>query len=80
VLGREILVSHLHALLERLTQPGRSSDGDRLTESAVVHMDGRWGSGKSTLVTLLLLRRLRAGTAPTGATESTGAAEPASST
>src|SRR5262249_23597134 len=52
-LGRSILTAHLVGLLEQLT---RREDA----HSAVVHIDGRWGSGKSTLVNLLL-KRLRSG-------------------
>jgi hypothetical protein len=46
-LGREILASHLDGLLSRLST---EEEGGR----AVVHLDGTWGSGKSTLIELLL--------------------------
>jgi KAP family P-loop domain len=46
ILGRGVLAAHLEELLVRLT--GRQRAG-----TAVVHIDGRWGSGKSRLVTLL---------------------------
>ena len=46
-LGRRILGAHLGALLGAL-----AADSD--STSAVVHVDGQWGAGKSTLVRLLL--------------------------
>lgn len=46
-LGRRILAVHLGALLSEL-----AADSD--STSAVVHVDGPWGAGKSTLVRLLL--------------------------
>lgn len=46
-LGRRILAAHLGALLSEL-----AADSD--STSAVVHVDGQWGAGKSTLVRLLL--------------------------
>jgi WD40 repeat protein len=46
-LGRRILAAHLGALLGEL-----AADSD--STSAVVHIDGQWGAGKSTLVRLLL--------------------------
>jgi WD40 repeat protein len=46
-LGRRILAAHLGALLSEL-----AADSD--STSAVVHIDGQWGAGKSTLVRLLL--------------------------
>lgn len=46
-LGRRILAAHLGALLNAL-----AADSD--STSAVVHIDGQWGAGKSTLVRLLL--------------------------
>jgi WD40 repeat protein len=46
-LGRRILAAHLGALLGELAAGSDST-------SAVVHVDGRWGAGKSTLVRLLL--------------------------
>jgi KAP-like P-loop domain-containing protein/WD40 domain-containing protein len=46
-LGRRILALHLGALLSEL-----AADSD--STSAVVHVDGQWGAGKSTLVRLLL--------------------------
>lgn len=46
-LGRRILAAHLGALLSEL-----AADSD--STSAVVHVDGPWGAGKSTLVRLLL--------------------------
>ncbi|HET8683701.1 MAG TPA: P-loop NTPase fold protein [Micromonosporaceae bacterium] len=49
VLGRGVLAAHLEELLFQLTEKQRSG-------TAVVHVDGRWGSGKSTLVNLLVRR------------------------
>ncbi|MGH4000843.1 MAG: P-loop NTPase fold protein, partial [Pseudonocardiaceae bacterium] len=46
-LGRRILARHLGALLSELAADSEST-------SAVVHVDGQWGAGKSTLVRLLL--------------------------
>jgi KAP family P-loop domain len=46
-LGRRILAAHLGALLSEL-----AADSD--STSAVVHVDGQWGAGKSTLVRILL--------------------------
>ena len=46
-LGRRILAAHLGALLSELAAHSDST-------SAVVHVDGPWGAGKSTLVRLLL--------------------------
>jgi hypothetical protein len=46
-LGRRILAAHLGALLSELAAHSDST-------SAVVHVDGSWGAGKSTLVKLLL--------------------------
>lgn len=46
-LGRRILAAHLGALLSELAAHSDST-------SAVVHIDGQWGAGKSTLVRLLL--------------------------
>ncbi|HEU5157177.1 MAG TPA: P-loop NTPase fold protein [Streptosporangiaceae bacterium] len=46
-LGRRVLAAHLGALLSELAANSAST-------SAVVHVDGPWGSGKSTLVRLLL--------------------------
>jgi KAP family P-loop domain/WD domain, G-beta repeat len=47
VLGRRILAAHMGALLGELAAYSDST-------SAVVHVDGQWGAGKSTLVRLLL--------------------------
>ncbi|MDX6390070.1 MAG: hypothetical protein QOJ73_1133 [Streptosporangiaceae bacterium] len=47
-LGRRILAAHLGALLNELAA------ADSESPSAVVHVDGPWGAGKSTLVRLLL--------------------------
>jgi KAP-like P-loop domain-containing protein len=46
-LGRRLLATHLAELLSQLAD-------DSYSTSAVVHIDGRWGAGKSTLVRLLL--------------------------
>ena len=46
-LGRRVLAAYLGALLSEL-----AADSD--STSAVVHVDGQWGAGKSTLVRLLL--------------------------
>jgi WD40 repeat protein len=46
-LGRRVLAAHLGALLGELATASDSS-------SAVVHVDGPWGAGKSTLVRLLV--------------------------
>lgn len=46
-LGRSSLVAHLGSLLDQLVS--RHPEG-----TAVVHIDGRWGAGKTTLVELLL--------------------------
>lgn len=46
-LRRRILAAHLGALLSEL-----AADSD--STSAVVHVDGQWGAGKSTLVRILL--------------------------
>jgi hypothetical protein len=45
-LGRRILAAYLGTLLSELAEHSDST-------SAVVHIDGQWGAGKSTLVTLL---------------------------
>lgn len=45
-LGRRILATHLGELLSQLAANSDST-------SAVVHVDGQWGAGKSTLVRLL---------------------------
>jgi len=52
VIGREILAVHLEVLLDQLTRA-------QSAHTAVVHVDGQWGSGKSTLVELLLRRLSR---------------------
>jgi KAP family P-loop domain len=49
VLGRGILAAHLEELLFQLTEKQRAG-------TAVLHVDGRWGSGKSTLVNLFVRR------------------------
>ncbi|PPK62738.1 P-loop NTPase fold protein [Actinokineospora auranticolor] len=46
-LGRRVLAAHLEGLLGQLAAHSDST-------SAVVHVDGPWGGGKSTLVKLLL--------------------------
>lgn len=46
-LGRRIVAAHLGALLSELAAHSEST-------SAVVHIDGQWGAGKTTLVRLLL--------------------------
>ncbi|MGH3671246.1 MAG: P-loop NTPase fold protein, partial [Pseudonocardiaceae bacterium] len=46
-LGRRILAAHLGGLPRQLATYSEST-------SAVVHVDGQWGAGKSTLVRLLL--------------------------
>lgn len=61
LLGRLILADHLVAVLEDLAMDRRAKDNSR--GSAVIHVDGRWGAGKTTLVTLFL-RQLRAGSKP----------------
>ena len=48
-LGRGVLASHLAGLLGQLTD-------EQEAHCAVVHIDGRWGSGKTSLVQLLLER------------------------
>jgi KAP family P-loop domain/WD domain, G-beta repeat len=53
-LGRDILAAHLEVLLDQLTDTSRSAGDNQ--GSAVVHIDGQWGSGKTTLVTLLRRR------------------------
>jgi KAP family P-loop domain/WD domain, G-beta repeat len=55
ILGRGVLAAHLEELLVRLTSRQRAG-------TAVVHIDGRWGSGKSRLVTLLERRLASAST------------------
>jgi hypothetical protein len=55
VLGRGVLAAHLEELLVQLT-------GKQRAGTAVVHIDGRWGSGKSRLVTLLEQRMASAPT------------------
>jgi WD40 repeat protein len=50
-LNRGPLVTHLHGILGQLTGNGGADDERR--GSAVIHIDGRWGSGKTTLVNLL---------------------------
>ena len=52
VLGRSILAAHMEALLTSLL-------GKQRAGTAVIHVDGRWGSGKSTLVRLLLRQMVR---------------------
>jgi hypothetical protein len=47
-LGRRVLAAHLGGLLNELAA------ADSESPSAVVHVDGPWGAGKSTLVRLLL--------------------------
>ena len=48
-LNRGVLAAHLEGLLVQLTTKQRAG-------TAVVHVDGRWGAGKSTLVNLLIKR------------------------
>ena len=48
-LGRGVLAAHLVGLIGQLTE-------EQDANCAVVHVDGRWGAGKSTLVRLLLER------------------------
>jgi len=48
-LNRGVLAAHLEGLLVELTTKQRAG-------TAVVHVDGRWGAGKSTLVNLLVER------------------------
>ncbi|HEY6424680.1 MAG TPA: P-loop NTPase fold protein [Pseudonocardiaceae bacterium] len=48
-LNRGVLAAHLEGLLVQLTTKQRAG-------TAVVHVDGRWGAGKSTLVNLLVER------------------------
>ncbi|MGH3978553.1 MAG: P-loop NTPase fold protein, partial [Pseudonocardiaceae bacterium] len=48
-LNRGVLAAHLEGLLVQLTTKQRAG-------TAVVHIDGRWGAGKSTLVNLLVER------------------------
>ncbi|MDQ3886816.1 MAG: P-loop NTPase fold protein [Actinomycetota bacterium] len=48
-LNRGVLAAHLEGLLIQLTTKQRAG-------TAVVHIDGRWGAGKSTLVNLLVER------------------------
>lgn len=51
VLGRKILARHLRAVIEQFLSP---VGGTTLPQSSVViSIDGRWGSGKTTLVRLL---------------------------
>ena len=70
-LNRGVLTAHLEALLVQLTAGQRAG-------TAVVHIDGRWGAGKSTLVNLLV-ERLDSSQRPTdeSAAEQAGADEPA---
>jgi KAP family P-loop domain len=48
-LNRGVLAAHLEGLLVQLTTKQRAG-------TAVVHIDGKWGAGKSTLVNLLVGR------------------------
>ena len=48
-LNRGVLAAHLEGLLVQLTTKQRAG-------TAVVHIDGKWGAGKSTLVNLLVER------------------------
>ncbi|MGL5824923.1 MAG: P-loop NTPase fold protein [Nocardioides sp.] len=56
-LRREVLAAYLDRLLDRVSRV------DQERQRAVFHLDGRWGSGKSTLIELLLDPRL-AGSVP----------------
>jgi hypothetical protein len=58
-LGREILAAHADAALGTLLGYGRAAepvpnDLGVQTRPAVLHIDGRWGSGKSHLVSIML--------------------------
>jgi hypothetical protein len=58
-LSRAGLASHLAGRLRQLTTGERSPSaaaGDP-TGSGIVHLDGRWGAGKTTLVELMLRER-----------------------
>jgi hypothetical protein len=58
-LSRAGLASHVAERLHQLTSGDRSPSpaaGD-LTGSGIVHLDGRWGAGKTTLVELMLRER-----------------------
>lgn len=46
---RDVLAHHLHRMLDQLTGDGSGENHG----TAIVHIDGRWGSGKTTLVKLL---------------------------
>jgi WD40 repeat protein len=55
-LARGELVAHLVKRLDQLTTGDRSPSplaGD-MTESGIIHVDGRWGAGKTTFVELVL--------------------------
>ncbi|TDV57283.1 P-loop NTPase fold protein [Actinophytocola oryzae] len=51
LLHRSILVEHLYGQLKCLTSGRKVNDGSRGT--AVVHIEGPWGAGKTTMVSLL---------------------------
>jgi hypothetical protein len=58
-LGREILAAHADAALGALLGYGRATEPVRdywcaQTRPVVLHIDGRWGSGKSQLVSIML--------------------------
>lgn len=61
--GRSILADHLVTVLNDVASDRKVKDNSRGT--AVIHIDGRWGAGKTTLVNLLL-EQLRANSAPSG--------------
>jgi hypothetical protein len=63
-LGREIIAIHLIELLRQLADLGKARDG--AGGSVVVHIDGRWGSGKTTLVRLLQRKLALAGSGVAG--------------
>ncbi len=62
VLGRGVLAAHLDGLLAQLVSKQRAG-------TAVVHIDGLWGSGKSTLVALLTQRMTSPPDPPPGPAE-----------
>lgn len=53
-LGREPLASHLDAVLWQLMSRNLNAENGVQGGMGVVHIDGEWGSGKTTLIKLLL--------------------------
>jgi serine/threonine protein kinase len=60
-LGREVLAAHLAGVMNQLARQHATSDST--AEAVVIHLDGRWGAGKSILMRLVA-RRLASSLGP----------------